>query len=61
MRKVTRHKNGTQSGKAPAGANASLVELVRYLARRAAERDYAAIQPAGKSKDRPHRNRGNAQ
>lgn len=60
MSKVARQKDKRQGGKTPAGAHASLAELVRYLARRAAERDYAAIQSAGKSKDRPHSNRGSA-
>jgi hypothetical protein len=60
MGKRTRHKHSRRSGKVPAAAHAPLAELVRYLARRAAERDYAAIQSAGKPKDRPHTNRGSA-
>ena len=60
MGKLTRHKGDRQGGKVSAGANAPLAELVRYLARRAAERDYAAIQSAEKPKGRPHRNRGSA-
>lgn len=35
-----------------------LAELVRYLARRAAERDYAAIQSAQNPDHRPHGKRG---
>jgi len=58
MDKLTRHKNGRKAGKAPAGVNAPLAELVRYLARRAAERDYAAIQSAQNPDHRPHGKRG---
>jgi len=57
-----RHKNGDRRPKKTVDARKhELADLVRYLARRAAERDYAAMQPKPSGKNRPRDCGGNDQ